>query len=260
MSSVTNRIKEIKQPRGGYIKPSSMEIIELQDGKTLNEQENVHSSVVGMAVDYMTRFKIGADIKEAFKISLTGAIGAEFLGKKNFVKKLNEILNNIKGLDDTSIINACKAVTFDVWYRNPKAAELAKGADETNPDKETIENIKILIERSLSFWEKYGPIIVDGFTFEEKGYTDVVNAGDGDFLTKDTLWDFKVSKSEPKSDHTLQLLMYYIMGKHSEKPEFDNINKIGIFNPRLNKVYLLDINTVSKDVIKEVEKDVICYK
>ena len=259
MSSVTNRIKEIKQPRGGYIKPSSMKIIELDDGKTLNEQENIHSSVVGMSVDYMTRFKMGADINEAFKISLIVAIGAEDLGKKGFVKKLHDILKNIKGLDDTSIINACKAVTFDVWHRNPKAAELAKGADETNPDKDTIENIKILIERSLSFFENYGPVTKDGFTFEEKGYTNVVDAGDGDFLTKDTLWDFKVSKSEPKSDHTLQLLMYYIMGKHSEQSCFDNIDKMGIFNPRLNKVYLLEVNSIPNDIIKTIEKEVICY-
>lgn len=258
MSSVTNRIKEIKQPRGGYIKPSSMKIIELNDGKTLNEQENISSSVIGMAVDYMTRFKMGVDITEAFKISLKGAKAAEFLGKKDYTKKLNEILKKIKGLDDISIINACKAVTFDVWYRNPKGAELAKGADETIPDKNTINNIKILIERSLNFWEKYGPIKEDGFTFEG-GYTDVVNTGDGDFLTEDTLWDFKVSKSAPKSEHTLQLVMYYIMGKHSEKPCFDNIDKIGIFNPRLNKVYLLDINLIPNDIIKTIEKDIICY-
>ena len=52
-----------------------------------------------------------------------------------------------------------------------------------NYDKNTIENIKILVERSLSFFEKYGPITKVGFTFEEKGYTNVVDAGDGDFFT-----------------------------------------------------------------------------
>ena len=49
------------------------------------------------------------------------------------------------------------------------------------------------------------------FTFEG-GYTNIVSSGDGDYLTEDTLWDFKVSKEEPKSKYTLQLLMYYIMG------------------------------------------------
>ena len=74
----------------------------------------------------------------------------------------------------------------------------------------------------------------DGFTFEG-GYTDIVSSGDGDYLTEDTLWDFKVSKEEPKSKYTLQLLMYYIMGCHSIHPEFQKIEKLGIFNPRKTK-------------------------
>ena len=32
-------------------------------------------------------------------------------------------------------------------------------------------------------------------------YTETVSAGDGDFLTSDTLWDFKVSKSKPTNKH-----------------------------------------------------------
>ena len=53
--------------------------------------------------------------------------------------------------------------------------------------------------------------------------------------------------------------MYYIMGQHSKKEEFKKIKKIGIFNPRLNKVYLLEINKISKDVINQIENDIICY-
>ena len=50
MSSVTQRIKKIKQPRGGYIKPSQFKLQKIDDGKILNEQENIHASVIGMAV------------------------------------------------------------------------------------------------------------------------------------------------------------------------------------------------------------------
>ena len=98
-----------------------------------------------------------------------------------------------------------------------------------------------MVERSIAFWKKYGPITKDGFTFEKNGYTKTVDSGDGDYLTEDTLWDFKVSKSKPTNKHTLQLLMYWIMGQHSGKPEFKNITKLGIFNPRLNTVYTLNI-------------------
>ena len=38
MSSVTNRIKQIKQPRGGYIKPSQFQKIVFNDKLTLYEE------------------------------------------------------------------------------------------------------------------------------------------------------------------------------------------------------------------------------
>ena len=49
-------------------------------------------------------------------------------------------------------------------------------------------------------------------------------------------------------------LISYIAGMYLKK-KF----KLGIFNPRLNTVYLLDMFKVSADTIKTVEKEVICY-
>ena len=258
MSSVTARIKAVKQPRGGYIKPSMFESIQFTDGKVLFPDENVHASIIGMVVDYMTRFSMTSDVNDAFSISRRGASNAECLGFKGSVAEVGMYLSNIKGLDDNSIINACKAVTFDVWLRNPVAAISAKRACDTNADAATIENIRTMIQRGLAFWDEYGPITVDGFTFGH-GYTSTVDSGDGDFLTADTLWDYKVSNAGLKNTHTLQLLMYYIMGKHSGKPEFDGITKLGAFNPRLNVAYVLDVKKIPSDVISAVEHDVIGY-
>ena len=50
------------------------------------------------------------------------------------------------------------------------------------------------------------PIDISGITFEG-GYSSVIVSGDADFITKDTLWDFKVSKNSPTSKQTLQLLI-----------------------------------------------------
>ena len=187
-----------------------------------------------MTVDYLTRFVMGADVLEAFKISYMGAGIAESMFKqKSALKTAQKLLVGIKGLDNNSVINACKMVTYDVWYRNPMEAMLAKGVEETNPDLETIENIKIMVERSVKFWKEFGPIIQDGFTFEPNGYTDTVNTGDGDYLTIDTLWDFKVSKSKPTNKHTLQLLMYWIMGQHSGQKVYKNITRLGNFQPKV---------------------------
>lgn len=260
MSSVTKRISEIKQPRGGYLSPSRFTVHKIEDEYVLNESENVHASVIGMAVDYLTRFAMETELLEAFKISCRGAKVAENIFKqKDATKTATKLLSGIKRIDEDSIINACKLVTYDVWFRNPMGAIRARGVDETNPDKDTIKNIEILVKRSLKFWEDYDPIVKDGFTFEPYGYTQTVDAGDGDFLTKDTLWDFKVSKSKPTSKHTLQLLMYWIMGQHSGNDDFKGITKLGIFNPRLNTVYTFPISKIEQKVIKIIETEVICY-
>lgn len=260
MSSVTGIIKEVKQPRGGYLKPSSFNVHKIEDNKILNEHENIHATIIGTAVDYLTRFMMGTDVVEAFKISCRGA----YLAKNRFKQEksldiASELVFNIKGLDDDSIINACKLVTFDVWYRNPMSAFMAKGVDEINPDKDTIENIRIMVERSVEFWTIYGPITKDGFTFEPNGYTETISDGDGDYLTIDTLWDFKVNKAKPTNKITLQLLIYWIMGQHSGQDIYENISKLGIFNPRLNIVYTVDVNTISPEIIQEIERDIICY-
>jgi hypothetical protein len=279
MSSVTGRINSITQPIGGYINPSAFEVINLKDGKTLNSHENIHATYIGLTVDYLTRFCMGTNLIESFKISLHGTLIAEKFGKIPYAKEnAQKYLSEIKGLDDLSIVSACKLTSFDIWYRHPRAALTALTHNDINPDPSTIQNIRTLTERSIAFWKDNGPLIGDGFDFypvikdkdiykkmmETKsgsygGYTSVVNTGDGDFLTEDTLWDLKVLKSEPKPEHTLQLLMYWIMGKHSGQNIYKNISKIGIYNPRLNKRYTLDMNKVSENTIKAVEKDVICY-
>ena len=174
-------------------------------------------------------------------------------------------LKSIHGLDNDSIIHACHCVSFDAWMRNTAWAISNYQMNpnlkqDISPDETTIQNIRILIERSLHFFESYGPVTKDGFSFAPNGYTEIVTAGDGDFLTSDTLWDFKVSKRPPTSQNTLQLLMYYIMGKHSGNPVFAPINNIGIFNPRLNIVYTADMTTVAKDILQTVELDVIGFK
>ena len=261
MSCVTERIRMVKQPYGGYLNKKQFDITIIDNEEILNETENIHASLVGLAVDYLTRFMMGTSVKEAFKISLEGALCCDLfsLNKEGEASRnAKKLLNGIRGLDDESVSNACKLVGYDVCFR--AGMKYYKPVEEINPDSDTIENIVIMVKRSLAFWKEYGPIIKDGFTFEGGGYTDIVTSGDGDYLTKDTLWDFKVSKEEPKSKYTLQLLMYYIMGCHSKYSEFKKIQKLGIFNPRKNKVYIVNISSISPEIIEEVSQEVIGYK
>lgn len=115
-----------------------------------------------------------------------------------------------------------------------------------------------MVQRAMNFIDLYGPIILDGLTFEG-GYTQTVMTGDGDYMTADTIWDFKVSKRPVQKEHTLQLLMYWRMGLHSIHPEYKNIKYLGIYNPRIDKAYRLSPLEIPADVIMKVESDVIGY-
>lgn len=258
--NVTDRVRTVKQPRGGYIKLSQFKEITFDDKHVLNDNENISPAVIGMTVDYLTRYIKSGNKEEAFRISLHGATSAQMYGVQNANAVAKELLLGINGLNDKSIINACKLVTFDVWYRRGReVASKCKGYLETNPDEATVNNVKTLVERCLAFFDRCGEITKDGFTFQGGGYTRTISTGDGDFLTADTLWELKVTKKKPDSTHTLQVLVYWIMGQHSGQEIFKNITKIGIFNPRLNIEYVLEVNSIPDDTIKTVEKDVIGY-
>ena len=279
--SVSKRVSEVKQPRGGFLNPRLLTVAEVSgDHETVSlEKENVHATIIGLVVDYMTRYMLTDDLIESFHVSMMGASSAENFGIRNAFAIANDLMGEINGLDDNSIYSACKLVSFDAWFRDPMSASMAKKYDEINADESTIENIRCMIKRSMKFFEIYGPIKKEAFTFEPVkwkksdydkmiktnhgscgGYTATVSSGDGDFLTEDTMWDFKVSKSAPTSKHTLQLLMYWVMGQHSGQDIYKKITKIGIFNPRLDKVYTYDMRNVSSEVIKTIEEDVICYE
>lgn len=49
------------------------------------------------------------------------------------------------------------------------------------------------------------------------------------------------------------------MGIHSIHKEFKSIKNLGIYNPRMNKVYILSIDMIPQSVINEVSKEVIGY-
>ena len=49
------------------------------------------------------------------------------------------------------------------------------------------------------------------------------------------------------------------MGQHSVHKEFKNITQLGIYNPRLNKVYIIKLDAIPQSIIDTVSRDVIGY-
>lgn len=262
MYSVTKRVKSVKQPRGGYLNKKLFNKTIINDGEELKDNENIHGSLIGTAVDYLTRFMMGTPKEEAFNISLAGAkIHDEhyerIVGRRGFSTFWSTfLLKQIKGLDSHSIEAACKLVGFDVCMR--AGVGYYKPVQDIKPNSETIHNVRVMVERCIHFWDLHGPILKDGIVFPG-AYTDIISSGDADFLTRDTLWDFKVLKGDITSINTLQLLVYYIMGTHSIHDEFKSVEKIGIYNPRKNEIYLLNVSSITCELINQVSQEVIGY-
>lgn len=330
MASVTTVVKQTKQPQGGYLDPTTMQVTKLNMNKKLNDKKledfgskfNAlfqdmkqirmnRSALIGLAVDYLQRMMIQCknvqiidQRRQAFEISERGAVcfseyieDLEHLYNQqlgiDIMSDFYEYADNINELDDISIINACKIVYFDTWYRNMieaikevkmlRICEIDPQSLKVNqikqniqyyrrdmtiePNAYTIENIRIMVERMLNFVDQYGPVIQYDFNFQPYGYTSKVTAGDGDILTKDTLWEIKtkqfnyskLQKYNTGINDTLQLLMYYIMGKHSGNEIYDGINKIGIMNTRFNWIWTYDIERIPVETLREIETQVIGY-
>lgn len=247
--SVTQRAKSVKQPRGGYVPLRMMERADYNDGIVLGP-ETISPDIVGLAVDYLTRFMMHSSLEDAFIISLRGAT---MLRRRDEGERY---LSGIKGLDDASILDACRLVWFDSVVRG---AIPVGDPEDILPDEVTCSNIRTMVERTISFFGLVGPVVMDAPTFRG-GYTEIVDRGDGDLVTEDTFWDIKTSKNPPRTVNTLQLAMYWIIGRHSVHPELRRLGRIGVYNPRLNASWTLNMADVPKETIEAIERNVICYR
>lgn len=248
--SVTQRIRMVQQPKGGYLPPKYFNEIQFWDAEEILEVTSGVKSIQGMAVDYLTRFMLGQSKEQAFEISL---MGAQLVGDEG---KSIDYLRNINGLDDFSIICACNLVGYDAAFRRDVTAFAP--IDQKCVSANLISNIRTMVTRSLKFLKKYGPVTMCGFTMDG-GYNDIISMGDGDYLTENMLIDFKTSAESLNSKQTLQLAIYYIMGVHSIYRKFQNIEKLCAYNPLLNKAYLLDIEDIDNSVLVEICRDVVGY-
>ncbi|MBR2651687.1 hypothetical protein IKE96_02770 [bacterium] len=178
MSSILEIIKNTKQPKNGYLEVNKFKEVSFSDDLVISDSENIPISIVGIVIDYMTRFMITNDARNSFRVSLSGAKTIDQS------EKAEELIQKITGLNNESIVAACKLAGYDVCFRiHP---DYYSPIEDINPDEQSIENIKNMVNRSLLFVKEYGPIIKDGFTLEG-GYTNKITAGDGDYLTEGTI-------------------------------------------------------------------------
>lgn len=243
-------IEQVKQPGDGYVNPELFEVVPFdgrgEDVDALNSRENVNSVFVDTAVDRMSRFLLGAPVRKAFFVPL--------LNSRIFMEDatVRHLMDGIKDLDDESIINAVKLSAFD----GSRVGDFTffKPGEEIDPDGATIENVKTMVERSFRFFKLDDPSMPEGFTLARECLV-TTNTGFGEIMIPNTLWDLKTSGESPTEKDTLRLLVYWLMGLYSCRSWlFEDVEYLGIYNPRLNEAYRISVDDIPDDAIAAVEK------
>ena len=249
-----------KQPKGGYLPISYFTKIQNTKDVSLigHDGESLSPEHIGLVVRYLSRYDFGFALERAFLNPLYGA--KHLQRREEAIAQLKLIENSYHPTtDDAAIIAACKLVTFDsVAMGQPMTIEPYNVA----VNHQTVEIIKTLLSRCSDFNNMYGAFTRCEFPFSG-AFTRKTVSGFGDLLTESTLWALDVSNA-PDEEDTLLLLMNYVMGLQSFdlKKEHNALTNLGIFNPRSNTTYILDLNNpiISTQLISDVAKNVIGYK
>lgn len=261
---VTSRVLQVKQPYGGYLNPKSM-TCKKYDGDLLPiEKEVLNPSLISVVVDSLTKFMTGSNIVDAFKDSIRGYAIAKYAKRSSMISisipDLTIILNKIKDLSDFSITSAAKLCSFQIWSKNAYYAEkYAWDVRMINLDNYTLDHIRIMVRRSIDFFNNCGGVIKSNVQ-TECDENCLIKKADIDYLTTKEVLNMVVSSNAKlNSKKTLELLIDYIISKKSKNDDFKSVNTMGVFNPRLNAYWSISADDIPTDILTMVENEVIGY-
>lgn len=272
MPTATQVARAAKQPRGGYIPPKMMAIEDFADDAYRDElvlnmdAEQSHPATIGVVVDYMTRFMLEARADpdsvglqmECFSIPRLG-IREDTLTAEQFY----EVASRVKGLDRDSIDAMFMLTAWDTMFRSG----IEMDPEKLHPDDVSIKHVVMMVEKALEMLGDgdiaVGPVFIGGFPRN-------IRAADADYIRDGWLVDMKVSRREiPDNKQTLQLMIYYIMGKkvaergsyacipNPFRDAFESMRGIEILNPRCGIRWRLPVSEIPDEVIIAIREDVM---
>lgn len=280
--SVTQKIKTIKN-NFLLISDFSRNELVLNDDNNIvamyeNKKDTEYARSIGLIVDYLNRFYWTKDIYKSFDISITGfndCLTSYNIKNKNYVnEKLNLIESNFnknKKFDENSIQNAYQIVRFDAMYRakyfDKEWLSKNKITDLKDMPSYLAKNVLNILNRLIKFVETLRDTtfyltfknLKDNNLKHEYGYSFFISSGDADFCDEDTLYDIKCSKNPPTNNDILQLIVYFILSKHSEQKIYQNLKFIAIVNPVLNNIWRYEVSKLDINLYKELEKNFLGF-
>ncbi len=275
MSSVSELVDNIEQPAFGILPISYFERKELrQDSYVLTNKSSIPAIHLGLIVDYCVKYILGVKLSDILHVEYAGyaehirvsairffdSISEQALTqiyiedeRKNIC--LSDFVSRVENAEtfEEFVTNMLYVIQYGDFIRNIRFAFNRVGeVFTTKLSEDEIRDILIFFMRTQS-WIGTFDKVVPMYKFKPYGYNNTVTSGEGDFCTENTLWDLKVSNGEPTTKDTLQLLIYYIMAKHSGNKLYKNVNSIGVYNPKLDATWLCDMSKVDSRIVNRVK-------
>lgn len=285
MFSVTDRIRQVEQPRGGYLPISKFKEKTL-GGEVI--QCTIQPIMVGKIIDSMLHIVLQKPLEDIFRNSLNGYATrvdwfAHQFSSSGYTKKEDEVDSIIaedtkQGINVMAIIKQVEEYykhnkfydvlncvymlhQYDIWVESFGYVSHISSLKSSKPKRliqddaeKLFEMYKRTIDYIISVTNGY---LVTDYKFYPNGYTDLVKYGVGDFICNYTMFDLKCTKNKPNNYNTLQLLMYYCMGLNSDNKLYKYIKKIGMYSPICNKVWTLPVSEISEELIQTINNNVL---
>lgn len=276
MGSVSELIEKIEQPAFGILPISYFEKKELrQDSYILANKSSISAIHLGLIVDYCVKYILGVKLSDILHVEYEGyaehirvsAIRyfdsiSEQARTQIYIEDerksicLSDFVSRVENAEtfDDFVTNMLYVIQYGDFIRDIRYAFNRVGETFNKKlNQDELRDILIFFMRTQS-WVKTLGEVTPMYKFKPYGYNNTVTSGEGDFCSKYTLWDLKVSNGEPTSKDTLQMLIYYIMAKHSGNKLYKDINSIGFYNPKLDATWLCKIDNISPSTIRKIEK------
>lgn len=244
--TITTLANNVKQPRGGYLPVKLFKETHYESENELFPDENGSKSLIGTTEDNMTRVLLGAIPEKVFEPASFGMMA---------IKDLNfDLIDEVTGLDDDSILAAYQLSFYEQIYRSGYKPTM--DFELELPNEHMVENIREMINRSLLYFKQQSKVTKVGETLSIKCNVGNIH-GDYDYLTEDSLIDMKVLNKKITNKHTLQIILYWIIGMKSKKKRFNNVKYLKFYNPRLNVEYQFDLDELTSDILKPILDEVL---
>lgn len=260
--SISRRSETVKQPRGGYI-PLSWFRTRTYGVKRLHvEDEALLPREMGMLIDYMTRYAATMRAGQS-KQKANRAFETCIQGAYNYGGEAPCICRYEMSLIDYPF--TCESVRHAlnvVYYDDFSVVCTHRRKKKCIVDDKEARMVLAMVNNALRQFDADGGMRAYDFIIHGNDKVKYVSGGRGDYLTKNTLYDMKVSYSVPLDAWRLQIVMYYLMGLEMGLKAFMDVKYVGIANPRLNMTWRCSVATLRrhKTILRGICKDVIGYE